>query len=91
MIYNNWENNVLPFIWGKIMKTYKKKNPEKPILKKVRPLGNLQDVYYTYSHWKSKIVDGIEFIPVTKVDPEKNPMKTNLIYHMRKDNLEVIK
>ena len=39
------------------------------ILRKVRPLGNLTDIYYTYSHWKTKNIDGIEFIAVAKLDP----------------------
>ena len=61
------------------------------ILRKVRPLGNLTDIYYTYSHWKTKNIDGIEFIAVAKLDPEKHSMKTQTVHWMRKDNLETVR
>jgi hypothetical protein len=60
-------------------------------MKKVRPLGNLTDIYYTYSDWDTKIIDGVEFVSVVKSNPEKYPMNTQTLYRMRKDNLEVIK
>jgi len=73
------------------MKQYKKKTTDRPVLKKLRPLGNLTDVYYTYSHWAKKFIDGVEYIPVSKSNPEEFPMKTTPIHWMRKDNMEHIK
>lgn len=70
------------------MKSY---NKTEPILKKVRPLGNLTDIYYTYSHWKTKFIDGVEYISVVKTNPTNDPMKPQLTYWMRKDNLETVK
>lgn len=63
-----------------------KKNTSKPVLKKVRPLGNLEDIYYTYSNWETKMIDGIEYIYVIKNIGMRDYPKL-----MRKDNLEVIK
>ena len=62
-----------------------KKN-NKPILKKVRPLGNLEDIYYTYSNWESKIIDGVEYVYVIKSTVMRDTPKL-----MRKDNLETVK
>ena len=59
--------------------------------KRVRPLGNLTDVYYTLTSVNSKIIDGVEFIPVYKKDPDYTPVSKQTIYWMRKDNLEVVK
>ena len=73
------------------MKQYKKKTTAIPVLNKVRPLGNLTDVYYTYSNWNNKNIDGVEYIAVAKGNPEDNTMKTKSIYWMRKDNMEYIK
>jgi len=59
----------------------------KAILKKVRSKTN-SDVYYTYSNWATKEIDGITFIPVVKSMPSG---ETQIIHYMRKDNLEYIK
>lgn len=59
--------------------------------KKVRPLGNLTDVYYTLNSIGTKTIDGVEFLPVYKKNPEFNPASKQTIYWMRKDNLEFIK
>lgn len=61
------------------------------VMKKVRPLGNLVDVYYTYSHWTTKIIDGVEFVGVLKLNPEEHTIKSQTVYWMRKDNLEAVK
>lgn len=45
----------------------------------------LTDVYYTYSHWPSKEIDGVLFLPVVKNLSEKNT------YYLRKDSLEKVK
>ena len=67
-------------------------NPNtKPVLKKVRPLGNLTDIYYTYSHWDSKFIDGVEYISVSKNNPEEFPKRDTTLHWMRKDNMEIVK
>lgn len=69
----------------------KNKKKVKPLVSKVRPLGNLTDIYYTYSHWDTKVIDGVEFVSVVKLNPEEHPMGTQLSHLMRKDNLETVK
>ncbi len=59
----------------------------KPLLKKVRSKTN-SDVYYTYSNWETKEIEGVTFIPVVKQMPSD---KTQVTFYMRKDNLEVVK
>lgn len=64
----------------------KNKKMSKPEVRKVRPLGNLEDIYYTYSNWESKLIDGIEYIYVVKNIGMRDYPKL-----MRKDNLETVK
>jgi hypothetical protein len=64
----------------------KMKNKTKPVLRKVRPLGNLEDIYYTYSNWDTKLIDGVEYIYVIKNMGTRDTPKL-----MRKDNLETVK
>ena len=59
----------------------------KPLLKKVRSKTN-SDVYYTYSNWETKEIEGVTFIPVVKQMPSD---KTQVTFYTRKDNLEVVK
>jgi len=47
------------------------------------------EVYYTYSHWPSKNIDGVEFLPVVKQPPSQS--MTQNIHYMRKDSLEKVK
>ena len=61
---------------------------DKSILKKVRSKTN-QDIYYTYSNWATNEIEGITFIPVVKEVP--NQTKNQVIFYMRKDNVEFIK
>lgn len=61
-------------------------NNKKPFVKKLRPLGNLEDVYYTVSNWETKFIDGVEYVYVVKSIGLRDTPKL-----MRKDNLEVIK
>ena len=61
------------------------------LFKKVRPLGNLTDTYYTLTTIGTKTIDGVEFLPVYKLDPEIRPVSKQTIYWMRKDNLETVK
>lgn len=58
-------------------------NNSSPI--KLRNRYTLTDVYYTYSHWPSKNIDGITFLPVVKNLTEKTR------YYLRKDSLEKVK
>lgn len=60
----------------------------KAVLKKVRSKTN-QDIYYTYSNWTTNEIEGITFIPVVKEVP--NPNKNQVIFYMRKDNVEYVK
>lgn len=56
-------------------------------LKKVRPKAT-SEVYYTYSQWDTKDIDGVTFLAVVK---EKPSNKLQQIHYMRKDNMEFIK
>ena len=64
-----------------IMKTVK------PILKKVRSLTN-SDIYYTYSNWESKEIEGVTFIPVVRDMPNEKLQHT---FWLRKENVEYVK
>lgn len=65
-----------------------KKVNSKPILKKVRA-RNGTDIFYTYSNWETKEIEGITFIPVVKSIPNQN--KTQVIHYMKKDTMEYMK
>jgi hypothetical protein len=66
-----------------------KKIVNQPKLQKVRSRLNQTEVYYTYSHWDLKEIDGVKFIPVVKTVPSNE--KTQQIHYMRKDNMEYVK
>jgi hypothetical protein len=57
------------------------------ILKKVRSKTNA-DVYYTYSNWETKEIEGVTFIPVVK---EISNNKLQHTFWLRKDNVEYVK
>jgi hypothetical protein len=59
---------------------------EKPI--KLRNALHQTEVYYTFSHWPSKEIDGVIFLPVVKQTPSN---ATQTIHYMRKDSLEKFK
>lgn len=59
-----------------------------PTLKRVRP-RNSSDIYYTYSHWQAREIDGVEYVPVNKFMPSQE--RTQQIHYLRKDSLEYIK
>lgn len=59
---------------------------EKPI--KLRNALHQSEVYYTFSHWPSKEIDGVSFLPVMKHPPSN---VTQTIHYMRKDSLEKFK
>ena len=46
------------------------------------------DMYYTFSHWPTKDIDGVTFISVVKEPPSN---KTQTIHFMRKDSLKAVK
>ena len=64
------------------------KHKKEPVLQKVR-VKNGGDIYYTYSHWDTKEIDGVVFIPVNKFHPSQ--VKTQQIHYMRKDSLEKVR
>lgn len=66
-----------------------KKVIHQPKLQKVRSRLNQTEVYFTYSHWELKEIDGVKFIPVVKTMPSNE--KTQQIHYMRKDNMEYVK
>jgi hypothetical protein len=76
------------------MKNWNKTKPRpghtgnKAILKKVRSKTN-QDIYYTYSNWTTNEIEGITFIPVVKEVPDSK--KNQVVFYMRKDNVEYLK
>lgn len=63
------------------------KTAKKQTLRKVRSHTN-HDIYYTYTHWETKEIDGVTFIPVVKNPPSH---QTQTLHYMRKDSLEYIK
>ena len=67
-----------PFFIGTIMKNYIK----------MRVIAT-KEIYYTFPHWKSNFVDGVEFLPVNKFEPSQD--RTQTIYYVRKDSLEKVK
>jgi hypothetical protein len=79
----NW-NKTKPSRPGYIAMT----TGDKAILKKVRSKTN-QDIYYTYSNWTTNEIEGITFIPVVKDLPD--PKKNQVVFYMRKDNVEYVK
>jgi len=66
------------------MKTVK----SKPILKKVRA-RNGTDIFYTYSNWETREIEGVTFIPVVKQVPVNT--LTDKVHWMKKDTMEYMK
>ncbi len=64
------------------------RNIKTPSPIKVRVKSTL-DVYYTFKHWPSKEIEGVEFIGVAKFFPSNE--LTQQLHWMRKDGLEYIK
>jgi hypothetical protein len=58
-------------------------------LLKLRNKFSVNDVYFSKTDWIEKEIDGVKFLPVSKIDPTQvsNPR----IHLMRKDSLEKIK
>jgi hypothetical protein len=59
----------------------------KPI--KLRNKFSLTETYYTFPHWDSRQIDGVEFIPVCKFYPSQE--KSQQLHYMRKDSLEKVR
>jgi len=64
-----------------------KKSINKPT--KMRSRINPTEFYWTYSHWDTNFVDGVEFLPVTRFEPSEH--RTMQLYYVRKDSLEKVK
>jgi hypothetical protein len=47
------------------------------------------EIYYTFSQWPSREIEGVEFIAVNKFIPTQS--NTQQIHYMRKDSLEKVK
>jgi hypothetical protein len=56
---------------------------------KLRNRFSPTEVYYTFSHWGLKQIDGVDFVPVTKFPPTND--LTQQLHYMRKDSLEKVK
>ena len=59
-----------------------------PTILTVRTKTN-QQTYYTWSHWPSKNIDGITFIPVNKFIPNNDSLRE--VHYIKKDNIEYVK
>jgi len=68
----------------------KKHLTQKQVLQKVRNRLRPEEMYFTYSHWIPKIIDGVTFLPVVLTDPS-NSHHTQPLRYMRKDSLEYFK
>ena len=58
-------------------------NPQKVRVK------SSQEIFYTFNHWSTEEIDGVEFIHVCKFPPKQE--LTQQLYKMRRDSLEYIK
>jgi hypothetical protein len=61
---------------------------KKPILKRVR-YKNGTDIFYTFTNWSTKEIDGVEYLPVVKSPPDH--AKTQVLHYIRKDAMEYVK
>jgi len=48
-----------------------------------------KEVVYTFRHWPTQEIDGVEFLSVVKKQPSQE--MTQVSHWMRKDSLEVVK
>ena len=48
-----------------------------------------KEIYYTFKHWPSKEIDGVEFVSVVKEEPSQT--KTQVAHWLRRDSLEIVK
>ena len=73
-------DNPLTLSYNYIMK--------KPYIQKLRSKHN-SEIYYTWSNWETKDIDGVVFLPVVRNEP--NDLKLQQTFYMKKDNMEFIK
>lgn len=60
----------------------------KQTLKKVR-YKNGTDIFYTYTHWPIKEIDGVQYLSVVKNPPGHSD--TQIVHYVRKDAMEYVK
>ena len=63
-----------------------KNQPLNPVKVRVK---SSQEIFYTFKHWGTEEIDGVEFIHVAKFLPRND--LTQQLYKMRRDSLEYIK
>ena len=61
---------------------------KKPYIQKLRSKHN-SEIYYTWSNWETKDIDGVAFLPVVRDVPDN--LKLQQTFYMKKDNMEYIK
>jgi len=61
---------------------------KKPYIQKLRCKHN-SEIYYTWSNWETKDIDGVEFYPVVREEPTS--LKLQQTFYMKKDNMELVK
>lgn len=61
---------------------------KKPYVQKLRSKHN-SEVYYTWSNWETKDIDGVEFYAVVRDEPSN--LKLQQTFYIKKDNMELIK
>lgn len=61
---------------------------KKAHIQKFRSKHN-SEIYYTWSNWETKDIDGVVFLAVVREEP--NDLKLQQIYYMKKDNMELVK
>jgi len=57
------------------------------ILKKAQNKIRPDEIFYTYSHWEPRFIDGKKFIPVVKQRP--NHSVTQTVNYMNEDQLKL--
>ena len=60
---------------------------QKPI--KLRNKFSPTEIYYTFSTWPTREIEGVEFVAVNKFPPSEKA--TQQMHFMRKDSLEKVK
>jgi len=61
---------------------------QKPELIELRLKTNIFQIYWTYSSWEEKEIDGEKFTPVTKFMP--HPNKITELHYVKSSNLEKV-
>jgi hypothetical protein len=61
---------------------------KKPYIQKLRSKHN-SEIYYTWSNWETKDIDGVDFLAVVREEPSKQKLQQT--FYMKKDNMELVK